>query len=113
MNLTNHQFRLAARPTGMPKRTDWNYTEEPVREPANGEFLVKVLQISLDPAMRVWINAVRSYMPPVGIGEVMRALAAGLVIESKNTNFAAGDHVYGALGVQEYAISNGQGVNKV
>ena len=113
MNLTNHQYRLAARPVGMPKRSDWNYTEEPVREPANGEFLVKVLQISLDPAMRVWINAVRSYMPPVGIGEVMRALAAGLVIESKNPNFAAGDHVYGALGVQEYAISNGQGVNKV
>src|SRR5579862_7156550 len=113
MNLTNHQYRLAARPVGMPKRSDWNYTEEPVCEPANGEFLVKVLQISLDPAMRVWINAVRSYMPPVGIGEVMRALAAGRVIESKNPNFAAGDHVYGALGVQEYAISNGQGVNKV
>src|SRR5579862_2349997 len=113
MNLTNHQYRLAARPVGMPKPSDWNYTEEPVCEPANGEFLVKVLQISLDPAMRVWINAVRSYMPRVGIGEVMRALAAGRVIESKNTNFAAGDHVYGALGVQEYAISNGQGVNKV
>src|SRR5581483_9842513 len=99
MNLTNHQYRLAARPVGMPKRSDWNYTEEPVREPGEDEFLVKVLQISLEPAMRVWINAVRSYMPPVGIGEVMRALAAGLVIESKNPNFAVGDHVYGVLGM--------------
>ena len=113
MNLTNHQFRLAARPVGMPKGSDWNYTEEPVRQPGNGEFLVKVLQISLDPAMRGWVNATRSYIPPVGIGEVMRALAAGRVIESKNSNFAAGDHVYGVFGVQEYALSNGQGVNKI
>jgi NADPH-dependent curcumin reductase len=113
MPLVNHQFRLAARPVGMPKRSDWDYTEEPVREPGLGEFLVKVLQVSLDPAMRVWINATRSYMPPVALGEVMRALAAGRVIESKNPNFAVGDHVYGAFGVQEYALSNGQGVNKV
>ena len=113
MNLTNHQFRLAARPVGMLKPGDWNYTEEPVRESGQGEFLVKVLQISLDPAMRGWVNATRSYIPPVGIGEVMRALAAGRVIESKNPNFAVGDHVYGALGVQEYALSNGQGVSKV
>jgi NADPH-dependent curcumin reductase CurA len=113
MNLANHQYRLAARPMGMPKRSDWNYAEEPVREPGEGEFLVKVLQISLDPAMRGWVNAGRSYMPPVGIGEVMRALAAGRVIESKNPNFAVGDHVYGGLGVQEYALSNGQGLSKV
>lgn len=113
MNVTNHQFRLAARPVGMPKRSDWNYAEEPVREPGPGEFAVKVLQISLDPAMRGWVNAMRSYMPPVGIGEVMRALGAGRVIESKNPNFAVGDHVYGLVGVQEYAISNGQGLAKV
>jgi hypothetical protein len=113
MPLVNHQFRLAARPVGMPKRSDWNYTEEPVREPGASEFLVKVLQVSLDPAMRVWINATRSYVPPVALGEVMRALAAGRVIESKNSNFAVGDHVYGAFGVQEYAHSNGQGANKV
>ena len=113
MNLTNHQFRLAARPVGMPKRSDWNYTEEPLAEPGDGEFLVKVLQISLDPAMRVWINATRSYMPPVGIGEVMRALAAGRVIASKNPNFAVGDHVCGVFGVQEYALSDGKGVSKV
>jgi NADPH-dependent curcumin reductase len=113
MNLTNHQFRLASRPVGTPKHSDWNYTEEPVREPGNGEFLVKVLQISLDPAMRGWMSAMRSYIPPVGIGEVMRALAAGRVVESKNPNFAVGDHVYGGLGVQEYAVSNGQGVSKI
>jgi len=113
MDLINHQFRLAARPVGMPKHGDWNYAKEPAREPGSGEVLVKVLQISLDPAMRGWVSAMRSYMPPVGIGEVMRALAAGRVVESKNPNFAVGDHVYGTLGVQEYAISDGKGLSKV
>ena len=77
MNLVNHQFRLAARPVGMPKRSDWAYTEEPVAEPGDGELLVKILYISLDPAMRGWMNEGRSYIPPVEIGAVMRALAVG------------------------------------
>jgi hypothetical protein len=113
MNLINHQFRLAARPVGMPKREDWNYTEEPVREPADGELLVKVLYISLDPAMRGWMNEGKSYIAPVGIGEVMRAGAVGKVIASKHPGFAVGDFVSGGFGVQEYAVSNGKGVIKV
>jgi len=109
----NHQFRLARRPVGMAKRNDWNYVEEEVGEPGDGEFLVKILYISLDPAMRGWMNEGRSYIPPVAIGEVMRAGAAGRVIRSKNPAFAPGDYVYGAFGVQEYAISNGKGITKV
>lgn len=97
----------------MAKRSDWNYVEEPVREPGDGEFLVKILYISLDPAMRGWMNEGRSYIAPVGIGEVMRAGAAGRVIASKNPTFVPGDFVYGAFGVQEYAISNGKGITKV
>lgn len=112
-NLINHQFRLAARPVGLPKRSDWNYTEEAVPKPGDGEMLVKVLYISLDPAMRGWMNEGRSYIPPVGIGEVMRAGAVGRVLESRHAGFAAGDHVYAPFGVQEYAISNGQGVSKI
>jgi len=113
MNLTNHQFRLAARPVGLPKREDWSYTEEPVREPAEGELLVKVLYLSLDPAMRGWMNEGKSYIAPVGIGEVMRAGAVGKVIASKHPGFAVGDFVSGGFGVQEYAVSNGKGVIKV
>jgi NADPH-dependent curcumin reductase CurA len=113
MKAINHQFRLAARPVGMPKRTDWNYVDEPVSEPDDGELLVKVLYISLDPAMRGWMNEGRSYIPPVAIGEVMRAGAAGRVIASRHPDFAIGDHVTGAFGVQEYARSNGKGVIKV
>ncbi|MGA8224092.1 MAG: NADP-dependent oxidoreductase [Candidatus Acidiferrales bacterium] len=109
----NHKFELAARPVGLPKRTDWNYTEEPVRDPADGEFLIKIIYISLDPAMRGWMNAGKSCVPPVGIGEVMRAGALGRVLSSRNPKFAPGDYVYGGLGVQEYAISNGTGLTKV
>jgi NADPH-dependent curcumin reductase len=111
--LNNHKFLLAARPVGMPKRSDWTYTEEPVGEPKEGELLVKALYISLDPAMRGWINEARSYVPPVGIGELMRALGVGIVMASRNPRFAVGDHVSGVFGVQEYALTNGQGVRKV
>src|SRR6185369_10438057 len=78
---TNHQIRLAARPIGLPKATDWQTTSEPVAEPAGG-VLVKVLTLSLDPAMRGWMNEGRSYIKPVEIGEVMRAGGVGRVIAS-------------------------------
>jgi NADPH-dependent curcumin reductase len=113
MALANHRFTLASRPVGMPKRTDWSYEEETVRELREGELLIRVLFISLDPAMRGWMNQSRSYTPPVGIGEVMRALALGEVVASKSPLFAAGKHVSGMFGVQEYFISEGKGVIEV
>jgi len=113
MNVLNHKFELAARPVGFPKRTDWAFKEEPVRDPAESELLVKILYISLDPAMRGWMNEGKSYIPPVAIGEVMRALSLGRVVASKNSKFAAGEYVYGPLGVQEFAISNGASLTKV
>jgi NADPH-dependent curcumin reductase CurA len=111
--MLNHKFELAARPIGMPKRTDWAYKEEPLSDPGEGELLVKILYISLDPAMRGWMNQGKSYVPPIGIGEVMRALALGRVLASRNSKFAAGDYAYGPLGVQEFALTNGNGLTKV
>jgi hypothetical protein len=110
---TNHKFTLAARPVGLPKRTDWNYSEEPVAEPTDGEILIKILYLSLDPAMRGWMNEGRSYVPAIKIGEIMRALALGKIVKSKNPGFAVGEYVYGVLGAQTYAISDGKGLNKV
>ena len=111
---TNHQFRLAARPVGNVKRSDFNLVAENLRDPVDGEVIIKTQYISLDPAMRGWMNESKnSYMPPVDIDEVMRALGVGQVIASKNPKFAVGEHVSGMLGVQEYAVSNGQGLNKV
>jgi len=113
MDIVNHQFQLAARPVGLPKPSDWSYAEQPVAEPSDGEVLIKILYISLDPAMRGWMNDSRSYIPGVGIGEVMRALAGGRVIASKHPGLAVGDHVTGLLGVQEYAVVSGDAVLKV
>ncbi len=113
MNAVNHQFRLAARPSGLPRPSDWQYTEEPVPEPGDGEVLVKIRYIGLEPAMRGWMNESRSYIPPVQIGDVMRGFAAGEVIASNHPNIAVGDHVSGLLGVQEYAVANGDGVFKL
>jgi NADPH-dependent curcumin reductase CurA len=109
----NRQFRLAARPVGMPKRSDWDLTTEPVPEPAEGQVLVKVMYLSLDPAMRGWMNEGRSYIPPVAIGEVMRAGGAGRVITSRHPAFAAGDYVTGIPGIQEYAVMAGDTLTKV
>lgn len=110
MALVNHRFTLASRPVGMPKRTDWAYDEEQVRELHEGELLIRVLLISLDPAMRGWMKQNRSYIPPVPIGEVMRALALGRAVASRNPDFAVGKHVSGTFGVQEYFISEGKGL---
>jgi len=113
MDLVNHQFRLAARPVGLPKPSDWQYTDEPVSEPGDGEVLVKILYIGLEPAMRGWMNEGRSYISPVAIGEVMRAFAAGEVIASNHPGLTVGDRVSGLMGVQEYAVANGNALFKV
>jgi len=111
--MTNHQVRLAARPVGLPKRSDWQFTQESVPEPKDGELVVQVQYVSLDPAMRGWMNDAKSYIRPVGIGEVMRAGAAGKVVKSRHEKFREGDIVTGGFGVQEFALSDGKGVNKV
>jgi NADPH-dependent curcumin reductase CurA len=109
----NHQFKLAARPVGLPKASDWDSTSEPAREPGDGEVLVKVLYLSLDPAMRGWMNEGKSYIAPVKIGDVMRAGGAGRVVASKDPAFVVGDHVVGTLGIQEYATLPGKDLKKV
>jgi NADPH-dependent curcumin reductase CurA len=111
--LINKQFKLAARPVGLPKRSDWTYEENPVASPGAGELLVQVKYISLDPAMRGWMNAGKSYIEAVEIGAVMRAGTLGEVIASNHPDFAVGDFVSGAQGVQTYAISDGKGLFKV
>ena len=111
--LQNHVFRLMKRPIGEPRRDDFSFTVEPVAELAEGQLLVKNLYLSLDPAMRGWMNEARSYIAPVGIGDVMRAGGVGTVVNSKHPKFQAGDTVSGMLNVQEYAISDGKGMVKI
>jgi NADPH-dependent curcumin reductase CurA len=113
VNAVNTQCRLAARPVDIPKATDWSIVEEPKPAAAEGEFVVQVDYLSIDPAMRTWMNAGRSYVPPVEIGEVMRALGVGHVVESRHPGFFVGDDVSGIFGVQRYALTDGAEVNKL
>jgi NADPH-dependent curcumin reductase len=100
--LVNKQVRLAARPIGLPKLSDWNIASEDVGAIGAGEVLVKTLLLSLDPAMRGWMNEGKSYIAPVGIGEVMRANGIGVVIASNESAFPVGAVVSGWMGVQQY-----------
>ena len=111
--MSNRMVKLARRPKGMVKRDDFTIEDGPVPEPGAGEMRVKIEYISLDPAMRGWMNDTKSYSPPVGLGEVMRSFSAGTVEKSNNPAFKSGDAVQGMFGVQRYAISNGERVLKV
>jgi NADPH-dependent curcumin reductase len=113
MSFVNTQCRLAARPAGLPTTSDWNVVSERAPVPAEGEILVEVEYVSIDPGMRGWMNEGTTYMPGVAIGEVMRALGIGRVVESRHGDFSAGDMVSGMFGVQRYALSDGAGVTKV
>ncbi len=86
----NTQVRLAARPQGLPTDDVWSVTTEPVPEPGEGQVLLRTRYLSLDPAMRGWMNEGRSYIPPVGIGEVMRAGAVSEVVASRNPSVRGG-----------------------
>lgn len=113
MSDVNLQVLLAARPVGLPSDDHFEVVETPVGEPAEGQVLVRTLYVSLDPAMRGWMDDRPSYIPPVGLGEVMRALGVGEVIASRHEGFAAGDRVAGQLGWQQYAILDGAQLDPV
>src|SRR6266852_2632221 len=103
---TNKRVTLAARPSGMPKESDFKLVETPVRQPGPGEILVRLLCVSVDPYMRGRMNDVKSYAPPVQIGEVMGGGGVGKVVKSNHPHFKEGDIVEGMIGWQDYAVSN-------
>ncbi|MGW0186717.1 hypothetical protein ACWDV7_13300 [Streptomyces sp. NPDC003362] len=113
MSATNRQIRLAARPVGEVKPQDWEHCAGSVDEPGPGRFAGRTRVISLDPAMRGWLDDRPSYLPPVGIGEVMRAGSVIEVTASNHPGFQPGDHVVGTFGVQEYVVSDGKGAMKI
>ncbi len=109
----NTTVRLAKRPVGLPDASTWAIADEPVQAPADGELQVRIDFISLDPAMRGWLNDGKSYIPPVGINDVMRAGAVGEVLISNHPSYSVGDFVYGAMGVQSVYTGTIKGLTKV
>jgi NADPH-dependent curcumin reductase CurA len=111
--MTNRQVRLVKRPKpGLPTPDIFEIADVAVPEPAEGQFRVRIDYISLDPAMRGWMNEGKSYVPPVALGDVMRGYSAGIVEASRHPDFKAGDAVQGLFGVQRYAVSDGKRVIK-
>jgi NADPH-dependent curcumin reductase CurA len=109
----NRAWTLTHRPVGLPKRSDFTYGTQPAANPGAGQILVRNHYISLDPAMRGWMNDGRSYVPPVGIGEVMRAGAVGEVVASNSPDWKEGDHAVGMFGMQDFAAVDAAAAQKV
>ncbi len=104
----NKQVILKQRPVGLPDENTWETIQSEIPTAQEGQVVVKQHYISLDPAMRGWMNEGKSYIPPVQIGDVMRAGSIGEVIESKHPQFKVGDVLSGAGGVQQYAVTDGK-----
>jgi len=109
----NRQIRLAERPAGLPGPGTWRLTEDGPPQPAEGEVLVEVEYVSVTPAMRTWLRDTDSYVPPVAVGDVMRAQGVGRVVDSRDRRYAVGDTVVGWFGVQTYAALNGESLTRV
>ena len=105
----NRKWVLKSRPQGLVDRSNFEWREEEMPAVAEGEFLVRNLWLSCDPTQRGWMEF-DTYVPAIAVGEVMRSVSAGQVVESKHADFAAGDLVSGAFGWQDYAVSNGTGL---
>jgi NADPH-dependent curcumin reductase CurA len=112
MSSSNRRWILRSRPQGLPQRDDFELREEPLAEPAAGQFVVKNLYLSCDPAQRSWL-ARDTYVPKIALGETMRAGAAGQVVASRHDGFREGDVVFGMFGWQDYALSDGTGFIQV
>src|SRR6266852_5126935 len=108
----NRQVRLKSRPTGIPSADDFEIVAATLPEIRDGQFLVRNEYLSVEPAMRGWVSATANYSTPVGIGEVMRAFAAGTVTASRHKGYAEGDRVVGMLGWQEHALSDGGSITR-
>jgi len=109
----NHVARLKTRPTGLVTRDNFSFAEEPVPPLGDGQVAIETRFVSLDPAMRGWMTEARSYVPPVGLGDVMRAYAAGHVVASRHPDFGEGDAVVGLFGLQSHPVVDAAQAHKV
>ena len=106
--IINDQWRLRARPVGLVKESEFERVQEPLPPTEEGQVLVRNHYLAFEPAMRGWLNDVKSYIPPVGLGEVMRASTVGEVLESRHPDYSVGQMVSGMLGWQKYALTEGK-----
>jgi NADPH-dependent curcumin reductase CurA len=111
--IVNRQILLKSRPEGAPSSGNFELTQGPIPEAGEGEVLMRIIYLSLDPYMRGRMNDGKSYAAKQELGEVMIGGTVGEVLESQNPKFAKGDKVLGMLGWQQYGLSDGKGLNKI
>ena len=104
MTTMNRRLLLKHRPEGLVRREDFELVETPLPALNDGEILVRVLYISMDPTNRVWMRDIPQYMPPVAIGEVMRAGGIGRVVQSRSSRYPVGTLIHGMTHWQEYLV---------
>ena len=109
----NRQILLKSRPEGAPSLGNFELMEGPMPEPGEGEVLMRIVYLSLDPYMRGRMSGAKSYATPAGIGEPMVGGTIGKIVMSRNPKYSDGDIVLGYGGWQEYALSNGSGLRKL
>jgi NADPH-dependent curcumin reductase CurA len=109
----NRQVLLASRPEGRPLEENFSLVVSPIPEPGDRQVLVRNRWLSLDPYMRGRMMDIRSYAPPVALGEVMVGDTAGEVVASRHPHFRPGDQVVGALGWQLYGLAEGSALRRV
>lgn len=105
--MRNREWRLERRPEGAVSSADLVLQDSQIEMPGRAQFLVRVTTVSIDPAMRGWMSPLRSYIPPVALGQPMRAIAAGVVTASRHADFPEGTRVTGLFGLREHALSDG------
>src|ERR1700689_5199594 len=105
MSDRNRRLLLAERPTGTVEEGTVRLQDTDIPEPGAGEALARVRYLSIDPTIRTWMDDAPGYLPPIGIGEVIRGAAVGEIVESKNEGYRVGDLVFGMLGWQDYALA--------
>lgn len=110
--MQNRRVLLKSRPTGIPQAEHFEIATATLPELAEGQILVRNQFLSVEPAMRGWVNVAANYSTPVGIGEVMRSFAAGTVVKSRNAQFSEGDRVMGMFGWQDYAAVGASAVTR-
>ncbi|MFK7977583.1 MAG: NADP-dependent oxidoreductase, partial [Halioglobus sp.] len=106
--MKNQQIQLAARPVGEIKLTDFTLADTELPEVGEGQVLVQIHHLAVEPAMKGWIEARVDYVKPVEIGDVMRGSGSGIVVESKNEDFPVGSIVSGSFGWQRYTVTDGR-----
>ncbi|MEO0412053.1 MAG: NADP-dependent oxidoreductase [Pseudomonadota bacterium] len=107
--MSNKRVLLKQRPSGQPAQADFEWVEQPLPEPGDGQLLIRNIYCSLDPAIRGWMDDAESYFPPIGIGEPIRCTTIAQVAKSNHSDFSEGDYVVALTGVEEYSVADAGG----